>query len=58
MGIYLNPGNIGFERIVSSGYVDKTDKRYDRHDQEPYLYQQAAPFREVLRCPETRPLLI
>ena len=28
MGIYLNPGNIGFERIVSSGYVDKTDKRY------------------------------
>lgn len=24
MGIYLNPGNGGFERIVNSGYIDKT----------------------------------
>ncbi|MBO6300625.1 MAG: AAA family ATPase, partial [Lachnospiraceae bacterium] len=24
MGTYLNPGNSGFERIVSSDYVDKT----------------------------------
>lgn len=24
MGIYVNPGNSGFERIISSGYVDKT----------------------------------
>ena len=24
MGTYLNPGNIGFERIVKKGYVDKT----------------------------------
>ena len=25
MGTYLNPGNSGFERIVKSSYVDKTD---------------------------------
>ena len=24
MGTYLNPGNSGFERIVRSGYIDKT----------------------------------
>ena len=24
MGIYLNPGNGGFERIVSGKYIDKT----------------------------------
>lgn len=24
MGVYLNPGNSGFERIIRSGYVDKT----------------------------------
>ena len=24
MGIYLNPGNSGFQRIVNSEYVDKT----------------------------------
>lgn len=24
MGIYVNPGNSGFERMISSGYVDKT----------------------------------
>lgn len=24
MGTYLNPGNSGFERILRSGYVDKT----------------------------------
>ena len=25
MGIYLNPGNSGFEEIVKSDYVDKTE---------------------------------
>ena len=24
MGIYLNPGNSGFQRIINSEYVDKT----------------------------------
>ena len=24
MGIYFNPGNSGFQRIVNSEYVDKT----------------------------------
>ena len=25
MGTYLNPGNSGFERILKSNYVDKTN---------------------------------
>ena len=25
MGIYLNPGNAGFQRMLRSGYIDKTD---------------------------------
>ena len=25
MGIYLNPGNAGFQRMLRSGYIDKTE---------------------------------
>ena len=55
MGTYLNPGNKGFKRIVNGEYVDKTglisliNSAIGTTKNLIYLYQQAPPFREILR---------
>ena len=54
MGMYLNPGNAGFKRILNDYYVDKTGMieliNNPIDSMANLIYKSSPPFRKIVCC--------